>query len=102
MKQDKRASLIKTDSALQLFEPRAHPGYPSSRPVRASYYTEDTEAFTVPKPWPKTVELGANCRAMVLNRKLRSRVTLESITLEALSQESVIGLMGVSIMNPHP
>jgi hypothetical protein len=68
----------------------------------ASYYTEDTEAFTVPKPWPKTVELGANCRAMVLNRKLRSRVTLESITLEALSQESVIGLMGVSIMNPHP
>jgi hypothetical protein len=47
-----------------------------------------------------TVELGTNCRALVLNRKLRPGVTLESVTLEALSQESVIGLMGVSIMNP--
>jgi hypothetical protein len=68
----------------------------------ASYYTEDTEAFTVPKPWPMTVELGANCRAMVLNRKLRPGVTLASVTVEALSQESVVGLMGVSIMNPQP
>jgi hypothetical protein len=66
----------------------------------ASYYTEASEAFTVPKPWPMTVELGTNCRALVLNRKLRPGVTLESVTLEALSQESVIGLMGVSIMNP--
>jgi hypothetical protein len=47
-----------------------------------------------------TVELGSNCRAMVLNRKLRPGVMLKEITLEALSQESVIGLMGVSIMNP--
>lgn len=37
---------------------------------------------------------------MILNRKLRPGVMLESVTLEALSQESVIGLMGVSIMNP--
>ncbi|MRR37786.1 hypothetical protein EG829_24690 [bacterium] len=68
----------------------------------ASYYTEDTEAFTVPKPWPMTVELGSNCRAMVLNRKLRSGVTVKAVTLEALSQESVIGLMGLTIMNPGP
>ena len=68
----------------------------------ASYYTEDTESFTVPKPWPMTVELGSNCRAMVLNRKLRPRVMLENVTLEALSQESVVGLMGVTIMNPGP
>jgi hypothetical protein len=68
----------------------------------ASYYTEDGESFTVPKPWPMTVELGTNCRAMVLNRKLRPGVKVESVTLEALSQESVIGLMGVSIMNPNP
>jgi hypothetical protein len=66
----------------------------------SSYYTEPGEEFTVPKPWPMTVELGANCRAMVLNRKLRPGVMLESVTLEALSQESVIGLMGLSIMNP--
>jgi len=68
----------------------------------ASYYTEDTEAFTVPKPWLMTVELGSNCRAMVLNRKLRPRVILENVTLEALSQESVIGLMEVTVMNPGP
>jgi hypothetical protein len=66
----------------------------------SSYYTEPGEEFTVPKPWPMTVELGSNCRAMVLNRKLRPGVMLKEITLEALSQESVIGLMGVSIMNP--
>jgi hypothetical protein len=68
----------------------------------ASYYTEESETFTVPKPWPMSVELGSNCRAMILNRKLRPGVKVESITLEALSQESVIGLMGVSIMNPKP
>jgi hypothetical protein len=65
----------------------------------ASYYTEASESFTVPKPWPMSVELGANCRAMILNRKLRPGVTLESVTLEALSQESVIGLMGLTIQH---
>jgi hypothetical protein len=49
-----------------------------------------------------TVELGSNCRAMLLNRKLRPGVKVESLTLEALSQESVIGLIGVSLMNPKP
>lgn len=68
----------------------------------ASYYTEDTEAFTVPKPWPMTVELGSDCRAMLLSRKLRPGLVLQRLTLEALSQEAVIGLMGVSIMNPRP
>lgn len=67
-----------------------------------SYYTEDTEPFTVPKPWPMTVELGSNCRAMLLSRKLRPGVVLQRVTLETLSQESIIGLMGVSIMNPSP
>jgi hypothetical protein len=38
---------------------------------------------------------------MVLNRKLRPGVKLESVTLETLSQEVVIGLMGVSLMNPQ-
>ncbi len=60
----------------------------------------DRQAFAVPKPWPMTAELGTRCRAMILNRKLRPGVKLESITLEALSQESVIGLMGMSSMNP--
>jgi hypothetical protein len=70
-------------------------------PIRGKDYTGDAETFTVPKPWPMTVDLGSNCRAMVLNRKLRPRIPLESVTLEALSEESVIGLMGVTLMNPE-
>jgi len=67
----------------------------------SAYYTEDCESFTVPKPWPMSVELGDNCRAMVLNRKLRPGVKVDSITLQALSEEPVIGLMGVTLMH-HP
>jgi hypothetical protein len=70
-------------------------------PIRGKDYTGDAETFTVPKPWPMTVDLGSNCRAMVLNRKLRPRIPLESVTLEALSGESVIGIMGVTLMNPE-
>ena len=68
--------------------------------VRADYdYQRD--AFCLPKTPPPMVQLGINCRAMVLNRKLRPGVKLESVTLETLSQEVVIGLMGVSLMNPQ-
>lgn len=61
-------------------------------------YTNVTDEFAVPKPWPQTVQLGENCRAMLLNRKLKSGVTLESVTLQTLSQEVVVGLMGITIM----
>ena len=39
---------------------------------------------------------------MILNRKLCPGIPVEILTLEALSQESVVGLMGVTIMNPKP
>jgi hypothetical protein len=71
-------------------------------PVRGADYTGDAEAYPVPKLWPMTVEPRANCGAMVLNRKLRPGIPLESVTLEALSEEPVIGLMGVTLMNPAP
>jgi len=61
-------------------------------------YTNDTDAFAVPKPWPETVQLGENCRAMLLNRVLKADVELESITLQTVSQEVVVGLMGVTIL----
>ena len=38
-----------------------------------------------------------NCRAIVLSWKLRDGVALESVTLETLSQDVVIGLMGLSL-----
>jgi hypothetical protein len=66
----------------------------------ASDYTQSTENYMVPKPWPMTVQLGSNCRALLLNHKLQPGKMLQQVTLEALSQESVIGLMGVTLMNP--
>ena len=58
------------------------------------------DGFALPKDPPPQVQLGENCRAMVYGWKLRPGVALEDVTLETLSQEVVIGLMGVSIMNP--
>ena len=48
---------------------------------------------------PPTVQLGGNCRAVLLNARLRRSVELMRVTLEALSQDVVIGLMGVTVMN---
>ena len=52
-----------------------------------------------PKQPPPAVQLGHNCRAMVLSWKLRPAFDLKEVTLETLSQDVVIGLMGVSLMN---
>ena len=65
-------------------------------------YTADVDAFAVPTPWPQTVRLGGNCRAVLLGRRLRDGVPLQRVRLETLSQEVVIGLMGVTLMNPAP
>ena len=63
-------------------------------------YTRD--GFVLPKDPPPQVRLGADCRAIVTGWKLRPGAKLASVTLETLSPEVVIGLMGVSIMNPAP
>lgn len=63
-------------------------------------YTYARDGFSLPKEAPPMVELGTNCRAMVYGWKLRPGVALKQITLETLSQDVVIGLMGVSLMNP--
>lgn len=54
----------------------------------------------MPEKMPQIVELGENCTAMLLNRRLRKGVEVESISLETLSQEVVVGLMAVTMMNP--
>jgi hypothetical protein len=64
-------------------------------------YDYKRDGFALPKEPPKQVQLGENCRAMVYGWKLRPGAELESVTLETLSQEVVIGLMGVSLMNPN-
>jgi hypothetical protein len=63
-------------------------------------YNDRSDAFCLPKRPPPTVQLGDNCRAMVLSWKLRPGVKLRELTLETLSPDVVIGLMGVSLMNP--
>ena len=70
----------------------AGPGQTSS-----SDYNSGRNSFCMPAILPETVNLGENCRAMLLNLKMRSGVELKSITLETLSQEVVVGLMGITI-----
>ncbi len=62
-------------------------------------YDLKRDAFALPKEPPAQIQLGENCRAMVYGWKLRPGVVLKEVELETLSQEVVIGLMGVSVMN---
>lgn len=62
-------------------------------------YDYKVEGFSLPKVPPSQVQLGSNCRAMVYGWKLRPGVELKSVTLESLSEEVIIGLMGLSICN---
>ena len=64
-------------------------------------YNYQRDAFSLPKTPPATVQLGNNCRAVLLNWRLRPGAVLRNVTLETLSEEVVIGLMGLTIMNPR-
>jgi hypothetical protein len=70
-------------------------------PFGRADYDYPRDGFCLPKVPPATVQLGDNCRAILLNRRLRPDAALESVTLETLSQEVIIGLMGASLMNPR-
>jgi hypothetical protein len=62
-------------------------------------YNYELDAFCLPKEPPPSVQLGRNCRAMVMSWKLRPDAKLKEVTIETLSQDVVIGLMGMSLMN---
>jgi hypothetical protein len=64
-------------------------------------YDYRRDGFSLPKEPPPQVQLGENCRAMVYGWKLRDGAVLREVELETLSQDVVIGLMGVSLMNPR-
>lgn len=64
-------------------------------------YTSEADRFCLPAVLPERVQLGENCRAMLLNIRLRKDAELKSITLETLSQEVVVGLMGITIAGIH-
>jgi len=63
-------------------------------------YNQEFDAFALGTAPPLMVDLGSNCRAMLYGWRLRTGVKLKEVTLEALSQEVVVGLLGVSLMNP--
>ncbi len=68
-------------------------------PFAGNDYDYQRDGFSLPKVPPTTVQLGANCRAVLLSWHLRPGVALQSVTLETLSTEVVVGLMGVTIMH---
>jgi hypothetical protein len=66
-----------------------------------SDYNPARDSFALGDTPPLMVDLGANCRAMLYGWRLRKGAVLQQVGLEALSQEVVVGLMGVSLMNPQ-
>ena len=68
-------------------------------PLAGNDYDYKRDAFSLPKVPPVTVQLGTNCRAILLGWNLRPGVALKNVTLETLSTEVTIGLMGVTLMN---
>ena len=63
-------------------------------------YDYKRDGFALGKEPPPQVQLGGNCRAMVYGWTLRPGVAVQSVTLETLSPEVIVGLMGLSVMNP--
>lgn len=61
-------------------------------------YVSPTDRYCLPKVLPQTVQLGESCRAMLLGWRLRPGAVLRDVTLETLSAEVVVGLMGLTIM----
>ncbi|MBS0633446.1 MAG: DUF4450 domain-containing protein [Verrucomicrobia bacterium] len=61
-------------------------------------YVSPVDRYCLPKVLPQTVQLGENCRAMLLGWRLRPGAVLRDVTLETLSAEVVVGLMGLTVM----
>ncbi|MBR4751346.1 MAG: hypothetical protein IK077_06270 [Thermoguttaceae bacterium] len=62
-----------------------------------AYYTSETDRFCLPAELPQTATLGRNCVAMLLTARLRENQPVEQVVLRCMSQEVVVGLMGISI-----
>lgn len=60
-------------------------------------YSYEHDAFSLPPEPPPQVQLGRNCRAILLSWRLRPGAVLQQLELECLSRDVVIGLIGVSL-----
>lgn len=61
-------------------------------------YDYAADSYCLPEIPPEVVQLGKNCRGVVLSWELLADKILESVTLETLSQEVVIGLSGITLL----
>lgn len=61
-------------------------------------YNYETDSFILPPTPPPTVQLGGNNRAMVYFQPINPGATLVQVSLEAISLEIVVGILGVSLM----
>lgn len=59
-------------------------------------YDWDIDAFALPNPAPQ-VQLGTNIRAVVVSCPLRPNLELVRVSLECLSQEVMVGLLGLTV-----
>lgn len=60
-------------------------------------YDYRRDGFALPPQPPLQVQLGENCRAMSYGWRLREK-PLKSVTLRTLAQETILGLMAVSLV----
>ena len=67
-------------------------------PIDGIDYDYRRDGFALPKEPPAVVQLGGNCRANVLAWRLKRGVAVRSVTLETLSEQVVIGVMGVTVV----
>ncbi len=74
--------------------------YWSLSPIGGIDYDYARDGFCLPATPPPTVQLGGNCRAMVLPWRLAGRAA--NVTLEALSLEVVVGLLAATVTRPPP
>ncbi len=92
-----RLELINPDNYWQL---AAYSGRPSEKGQETvNDYSYETDAFCLPKTPPVTLQLGENCRAVAVGYRLRPGAVLTDITLETLSQEVVVGLMAITLVD---
>jgi hypothetical protein len=95
-----RLDIIYTDGVTESLDIVPPFNFWSLSPMQRADYDYKKDWFALPKKPPSQIQLGNNCRAIVLNQRLRPGKQVDQVRLLALSQQPVIGLMGVTVMNP--
>ena len=67
-------------------------------PIDGVDYDYNRDGFALPKTPPTTLQLGKNCRANVITYRLKPNATVKTVALETLSNQVVIGVMGITLI----